>query len=348
MMEFDLQRFDDENEAASAESSSAEQSSEESKALPEELNGLPEDIARETLAEWEASQAEEQPETQTESGTQPETDTDSKPGAVPYDRFKEKVDEANKLKAQLEEYRQLLIQRQQQQQPQPQKQPPRPPQPTITPEFSKQVNKAIEEEALALTGFSKDAVKEIEYATEDDPRVAQWEQAKTFATYNVINALKQRQAAQQQQQQQFLSEHAQAAQAFNAYVEQTSAEPDFREVQKFAVNDFFSQLPQNAKQTLAMSYLRVSRNVASPAEMMVVTNFFENAKAAYRARTQRAKKTAQGQQPQPKPTMPRTNQVKGTAATNDGQLSERDIEKMLEGDFTEIDPQTQNILLALS
>ncbi|MBR4383886.1 MAG: hypothetical protein IKP64_10055, partial [Selenomonadaceae bacterium] len=256
MLEFDLQRFDDENEAASAEPSSAEQSGEESKALPEELNGLPEDIARETLAEWEASQVDEQPE----------TGTDSKPGAVPYDRFKEKVDEANKLKAQLEEYRQLLIQRQQQPQPQPRPQPPRPPQPAITPEFSKQVNKAIEEEALALTGFSKDAVKDIEYATADDPRVAQWEQAKAFATYNVINALKQRQAAQQQQQRQFLSEHAQAAQAYNAYAAQTIAEPDFSEVQNFAVNDFFSQLPPTAKQTVAMSYLRVARNVASPAE----------------------------------------------------------------------------------
>lgn len=149
MLEFDLQRFDDDE---------AEQSSEEAQPLPEELNGLPEDIARETFAEREASQTE--------------TDAESKPGAVPYERFKEKIDEANRLKAQLEEYQQRFQQ---------------PPQPTITPEFSKQLQATIEAEALALTGLTKEALKEIEYADDDDPRVAQWQQAKVFATYKVLN-----------------------------------------------------------------------------------------------------------------------------------------------------------------
>lgn len=124
------------------------------------------------------------------------------------------------------------------------------------------------------------------------------------------------QSPQRLKPRQFLAEHAQAANAYNEYVQQATAEPDFREVQNFAINEFFSQLPPNAQQTLAMSYLRVSRNVASPAEMMVVTNFFENAKTAYRARAQQAKKPA----PKPKPTLPRTDQLKGTAATSDGQL----------------------------
>lgn len=59
--------------------------------IPEELNSLPEDIARETLAEWEQSQQAEPPKPQTEE-------------TVPYARFKEKVDAANQLKAQLAEY----------------------------------------------------------------------------------------------------------------------------------------------------------------------------------------------------------------------------------------------------
>lgn len=343
MLEFDLQRFDDEETTSQPE---------EAQPLPEELNGLPEDIARETLAEWEASQAQSQAETQEES--QPETETESedtqsetepesqaeKPGAVPYERFKEKVDEANRLKAQLEEYQRRLQQQQQPPQPQPQK----PASPPITPEFSRQLNAEIEQRALQFTGFNKDTVKEIAYAEDDDPRVAQWQQAKAFATYSVINELRQRQEAQRQQQQSFLAEHARAANVYNDYVQRAVAEPDFREVQNFAMNDFFSQLPPATQNVVATSYLRISRNVASPAEMTVVTNYFDQAKAAYRARAQAAKKPAV----KPKPTLPRTDQVKGTASTGDGQLSSRDIEKMLEGDFTELDAKTQNMLCGLT
>ena len=341
--DFDLQRFDDDDIGADA---NAEPSTEDAQDIPEELSGLPEDIARETLEEWESTQAEQSESSETSEMTQ----TEDKPGAVPYDRFKEKVDEANRLKAQLAEYQRQFQAQQQapqaQQQPRPQPQAPRQPSIKLTPEISKQINKAIEEEALSISGLTKKDLEDIQYADNDDPRVSQWSQAKAFATSNVIGAIRQAQAAQQQQAQAFLANHAAAVQSYNEFAAREFAEPDFKEIQNFATNEFFLQLKPYDQQVLANSYLRVERQIASPAEMMVVQNYFNQAKAAYRARSKGSKRTTQPQRKAA--TLPRTDQIRGTAAVNDGQLSDRDIERMLEGDFTEISPQQQKVLLALS
>lgn len=340
---FDLQRFDDGDIGAEPSTSEAQPSNEDAQDIPEELGGLPEDIARETMEEWADTQSEQ---------AQTTTEPDAKPGAVPYDRFKEKVDEANRLKAQLEEYqRRFQAQQQQspqgQQQPPPQPQPPRQPPLKITPEISKQINKAIEEEALSMTGLTKKDLEDIAYADEDDPRVAQWNQAKAFATSNVIGAIRQAQAAQQQQAQAFLANHAAAVQSYNDFATRAFAEPDFKDVQNFAVNEFFTQLSPYEQQLVANSYLRVERQIASPAEMKVVTDYFDRAKAVYRSRT-RGGSRRNTQTQRKAATFPRTDQIKGAASTIDGQLSERDIEKMLENDFTELNPQQQRVLLNLS
>lgn len=338
MFEFDLQRFDEET-AEQPTQSQPEPSTEEEKPIPEELSGLPEDIARETLAEWEKSQPkpEEEPKPQ-EEPPKPQTEE-----SVPYARFKEKVDEANQLKAQLAEYQ---WQAQQQQQPQQPPQPQfRPPQFQITPEISAKINEAIQAEAMQLSGMSQDDVASLEYADEDDPRIAQWRQAKSIAQNNVYSAIRQAQVNQQQQARQFYDSHIAATQTYNEFVQKEFAEPDFKEIQNFAKNEFFEQLSPNEKQIVAGSYLRVERQTASPAEMLVVKNFYEQAKTAYRTRD--AKKSAPKRTQAP-PQLPRADQLKGSSGASDGRLSPHDIEKLLEGDFTKLDKKQQRFLLGYS
>ncbi|MBQ6298650.1 MAG: hypothetical protein IJK81_13380 [Selenomonadaceae bacterium] len=339
MFEFNLQRFDEEP-SEQPTNSEPETSTEEEKPIPEELGGLPEDIARETLAEWEKSQPkpEEEPQTQ-EEPPKPQTEE-----SVPYARFKEKVDEANQLKAQLAEYQRKAQQPQESQQA-PQQRQFQPPQMRITPEVSARISEAIKAEAMALTGMSTDDVSSLEYADADDPRIAQWNQATSIAQNRVYNAIQQAQVAQQQQAQQFYNNHLAATQTYNEFAQKEFAEPDFKEIQKFATNEFFEQLKPNEQQIIANSYLRVERQIASPAEMLVVKKYYEQAKAAYRTRG--AKKTA-SKQAQPAPQLPRSDQLKGTSGTSDGQLSARDFEKLLEGDFTKLDEKTRNKLLGFN
>lgn len=351
MFEFDLQRFDDE---AADQSESAEvqpQESGEAEPLPEELNGLPEDIARETLAEWKATQPQKPAN---EPANEPAQDTPKPPRteeSVPYARFKEKVDEANQLKAQLAEY-----QRRMQQQPAPQPAPPPQPQPApqqarITPEFAEQINTAITAEALTISGLTQKDVEDLRFVDEDDARLVQWNQAKAIAQNKVYAAMRQVQLERQQQAQQFFVAQQAAAQFCNDFAQkEMETEPNVQAIQNFAANEFFEQLSPVEKGIVAGSYGRVNQNIASPADMFTVKNYYERAKAVFLSRANSAKKQAQtpAQNSQQAANLPRSDRLKGGAEQAGGQLTATEIEKLLEGDFTKLDPKKQNLLLGLS
>lgn len=350
MIDFDIQRFADDGETTSESTpeSAPETQAEEQESIPEELGGLPEDIARETMAEWEQSQT-----------TQEAEPAQAEPQITRED-YQSKLEEINRLKAQLAQYQQPQ-QQQAQAQPQPatQTQQPQPPQAQqvppaqfqipqlkMTPELSKKISDAISAEAKAMTGFSDDDVASLDYADDDDPRLAQWAQAKNIAQSRVYTAIYQTQVAQQQQAQQFYNDHMAAVNTYNEFVKKEFAEPDFQAIQQFATNDFFNQLKPYEQAVIAQSYVRVERQIASPAEMMVVKDYYERAKAAYRSRGGRKRPTQQAKAMPPQ--LPRTDQLKGASTTSDGQFSTGDIERMLEGDFTKLTPQQQKALLGIS
>lgn len=345
MFEFDLQRFDDDG-ADQGESADVPQESGEEEPLPEELSGLPDDIARDTLAEWKASQPKEDTQGTQEPQEAPKPQTEE---SVPYARFKEKVDEANQLKAQLAEY-QRRMQQQPVQQPPPQPQPAQP-QMKITPEIAKKINDAIDAEAKLMCGLSKEELEDLEFADDNDPKLMQWNQSKALARGKVFAAIQQAQFEQRQQAQQFIAAHQAAAQFCNDYAQREFAtEPNIQAIQNFASNEFFDQLSPVEKRIIAECFVHVERQVASPAEMYTVKNYYERAKAAFFARANGAKQQQQqpAQKAQQAAALPRSDQLKGTVSTNSAQLSATDIEKLLERDFTTIDPKTQHTMLGLT
>lgn len=319
-MVFDLQRFDDEQAVNAAPQSTPESNAETQAPIPEELEGIPEDIARDAMSEWEATQAK--------------TEAEQQPAPVTYsqDDYQAKVNEVEQLKAQLAQY-----QRQQPQAQQPQIQQPQPP-PTfepppikITPEISAKINEVIKEEAKAMASFTDDDVASLDYADDDDPRLSQWAQAKSLAQAKVIKAINDARAWQQRRAQQFYNEHTAAINDYNEFAQKAMAEPDFKAIQQYATNDLFNALSPNEQKILANSYLRVERNTASPAEMLVVKNYYERAKTAYRGRN--AKQTSTKTHQNQRVTMPRIDQVGGAAGT--GEITVDELEKML--DTTEFD-----------
>ena len=109
MKEFDLQLFAEKTDDAATESAAVGTApdTETTEAIPEELAGLPEDIARETMRE--ASTPEPQaadPESEPQSA---DADSDTKPVSedetvlnqpnykVPYTRFKAEIDKKKSL-----------------------------------------------------------------------------------------------------------------------------------------------------------------------------------------------------------------------------------------------------------
>jgi len=343
-MEFDLQRFAEDaapaNDSADTQTETADAAQDSApEPIPEELGGLPEEYAREVMEQ-------SKPAEENSTLEQPA------PAEQPRDDYQAIIAERDQLKAQLAEYQRQQAQLQQQaqtQQPQQQRQPQpqyQPPQLQITPEVSAKIKTAIEAEAMALAGMSKDDVDSLNWADDDDPRLAQWNQAKDIAKDRIYTAIKQAQAARQQQAQQFLMNHQAAVQTYNEFAKKEFAEPDYKQIQQFATNEFFEQMPQNEQRILAQAYIRVEQQTASPAEMLAVKQYYERAKAAYRTRD--AKKQTGPQPARQAANLPRADQLRGTISTGDVGLSSSDFEKLLKGDFTKIDEKTQKIMLGFS
>ena len=258
-MEFESQSTAAEPQQVTTAEPSPENQSEEEKQLPEELNGLPKEYAEETLAEWEKTQAERQ----SESAPTEETFT--------LEQYRAREKEVEELKAKLAEYQKQQPQQQRPQRQQPQARQVQPqfqsPPLRITQEDSRKIAEAITAEAMSISGLSKEDVASLEYADEDDPRVATWNQARSLAQNEVYNTIRQARARQEQQTRQFLADHNAAIDIYNTFAQKEFSEPDFKEIQNFATNEFFNELSPNEQRIIANSYLRVERQIASPADL---------------------------------------------------------------------------------
>ena len=325
-MEFDLQRFVEDGETTTE----PETQGEDLEPIPEELGGIPDHIARETMAEWEQSQEENKPEPVTE----PALHTEPQPVSR---------EEYEQLKAQLAEFKkqqQPQVQQQPQQLPQPQYQPP---QFKITPENSVKLAEAIKAEALALTGFSQDDVDSLDYADDDDPRLAQWNQAKSIATNRVYTALRQMLDEQARTRQQFLIDHAEANQSYGELVKKAVANADHDKIQAFATGELFNRLEPIDRRALAGAYLRVDRQTASPAELLAVKLYYKLAQYEYR-NANRQKPTPAQQRTQKANRLPRADMLRGNSGT--GEVSAATLEHMLDTmPFDKIPEAYQNKLL---
>jgi len=349
MFEFDLQRFDDEAATEqSADTGEQQADTAEQEALPEELNGLPEDIARETYNEWKATQNAEAEQAEQPAQAQQKTEE-----SVPYARFKEKVDEVNQLKAQLAEY-QRRVQQQPPLAPPPQMQPPQQPQVRITPEIAKKINDLVDSRAMSLSGLTAKEVEELDFVDDGDIKLEQWKQSKAIARDQIFNEIKQaqyRQLQQQQQAQRYLVTQQAAVKSYWDYSQkERETVSNFNDISNFAANEYFNEQSPAIKDLIATSYFHAEQRIATPAEIFVVQKYYEQAKAAFNARAGSAKRQVQtqAQRAQQAANLPRTDRLKGASAMSDGQLSEADIEKLLQGDFTKIDPKTQRMMLGLT
>lgn len=373
MFEFDLQMFADEeaeqsvDNAAEVEETGAEgaepegQETEEAEKepIPEELEGLPEDAAREVMAE--AAKLNEGKAEPDESEPQEVDDSQiTKNQQIPYPRFKQKVDESNALKAELEAYKkqfgalpsQQAAEPQQATQPQPtmmkpvevNNQPMQVPQLNLTPDVMRQIDELKKQEALRMSGLTQEDLEGMEYMEENDPRRAQYQFALKMADSTIMNRIQQAQMEQARQAEAVLQAHNASVQDYNDFAQREMQAPDFQNVMKFAAEDFFfKQSPAN-QQVLSDAYQRVERNVASPAEILLIKSYFTEAKNAYRGQTKATNNNPMKKVKQAG-TFPRSQQVQG-ASDNDTGVSVATLEKMLrEKTWDEIDPKYQKMLM---
>ena len=152
---------------------------------------------------------------------------------------------------------------------------------SIDENFTKQVDDAITQTAMQISGLSKEDVDALDYLDDDDPKISRWNHAKKISEAAVYNEIINRQMLQQQALQQQAMLRDQTINSYNNYVAQQQAADNFLAVQKFAETEFFNAQPDIDKQVITESYARITNNTASPADVMVIRDFFSRAKYAY-------------------------------------------------------------------
>ena len=370
---FDLQRFA--AEAETAENAEAENT----EAIPAELAGVSEGIAREAMQE---AKAQAEPVEPTDAGepaepaevTEPaepaapaesaedgnavgaaEADSENKQYApsqkIPYVRFKQELDKKKELEAQvkaLSAQMDALKAGGQQPAPPPMQQAPQLQQPRITPEATKQLNAIVRQQALQLTGFSKEDVDALSYMDDDDPRREQWKTALDVARTQVIDGVYKMQQQRAAYAQHFMQVHNASVADYNAFAAKEMQEPDYPQVLQYAINEYFTNGISKAEQpAIAAAYQRIERNLASPGDIALVKRYFSDAKAAWKAahaaatpKSQPLAKAAQAEQ------FPRAGKVQG-AADAGGNISAAVLDKMLsEKNWEDIPDKYKRMLLS--
>jgi hypothetical protein len=372
MFEFDLQMFADEEAEQSVETSAevgntdveageveTQEPEEEKEPIPEELDGLPEEAAREVMAE--AAKLDEE---KAEPESEPQEIDDSqitKTQQIPYKRFKEKVDESNALKAELEAYKKQYgaLNNQQPAQQEPQNfdqpammqsvmannQPQQVPQLNLTPNVMRKIEELKKQEALRMSGLSQEDLDGMEYMEEDDPRKTQYQFALKMAENTVMSRIQQAQMEQMRQAEATLRAHDASVQEYNQFAKREMAEPDFQNVMKFAAEEYFFKRSPIEQQTLSEAYYRIERNVASPADVMLIKNYFTEAKNAYHGGHSATKSKNPMSKVKQAGTFPRSQQVQGSS-DNDTGVSVATLTKMLEEKpWDEIPKKYQKMLM---
>lgn len=321
--------------------------------IPKELAGIPEDIARDIMAKAAAQNETpaENPAPQPESNAETAEET-----SVPYKRFKETLDQKNEIAQQLAAYRERYGDISAQTQPQnyqQQTQTPKqevPPQnymPQFNSDVIKQIDDVITQRALAISGLSKEDIDGIDYLEDNDPRISLWNHARELSKATVYNDILANHIAQQQELQRMQYLQNQSVNDYNNYVAQKQVAENFDAVRQYATGEFFNEQSPLDKEVITESFARLSRNMATPQDMMIVRNFFSRAENAFANKNVTSQTLPQAPIPQPKANFPRTNQLNGVAG-NGGGVTQSQLAEMLQNKkWSEIPPTYQKMLLGL-
>lgn len=186
----------------------------------------------------------------------------------------------------------------------------------ITEEMAKTMEEAILVGAKSISGFSDDDIDELDYLEEDDPKRLQWETAKKLASDKVHNYVQGMHEQRQQQANMFFQEHNAAVKDFQDYTAAAMKEPDYQRAQAYATGEYFNKQSPQVQLTIARSYDRVLRGMASPQDYLVVKNYYENAKREIGGSV-RTK-------------FPRSSRLNGVTSGANRSYSEREIESMID------------------
>lgn len=300
---FDIQKFTEETADENSTAVESEQSQENMPPIPEEFEGISEEVAREMMAktaEYSTRVESEFDEVDDEGNYTGEKDLSRV--KIPYSRFKQSIDQKNEFATKASEYeKQLALYKQRfgdldaqpqqnnfqtapqnfsQQPAQTQEQPA--PQPRyFNADDAKQIDDAIKAAAMQMTGFSEEDVDAIDYLDDDDPKIGIWNHAKEMAkiaTYNQIVMAQMEQAREEQRRRDLM---AQSVNEFQNYTQQQTQAAEYEALRDFAATEFFHSQSPVAQQVIRDADWRLQNKLGTPADFKTIQiNMRKDAKVA--------------------------------------------------------------------
>lgn len=343
--------------------------------IPEELAGLPEEIAREAMEEAAKATPEDTEEEQDEPSEAPVEESapaekkqdDVLPNqSIPYVRFKQQLDENHKLKEQLKQQLKQLQQQQNNNNQVPMQQPAMAPgnqplqqtpmqqpaqqAPVITADVTQQIEQAIKMEAMRMTGMSEETIDSMEYMDENDSRRQIWNTAQAMARSEIFRKIEQERQRQIDNSRRIIAAHNENVMAYNKFAQEQMQDPDFEAIKDFATQEYFSSLGKDddgkiLQRAVSEAYARIENNRGSLQDTVLIRRFFTDAKNEYRRTHANGssngnieKKVRQGQ------AFPRSGEINGSG--NDGNVTVDTLARMLETTpFEQIPEEYQRKLL---
>lgn len=357
------------NDTSSADTPVAQETDAESVTIPAELDGISEDIAKSIMEEAGMSTEPEDEEGEMhDDGTQPsasaDADSDTKHVAdddvldmpktsIPYPRFKQLNDKLKAAEAELEKLRKEQPANPSGSSPtQPAAAPPKPApamlqqEPVtagfkLTADVAAKIEEYAKQEAMRMSGLSKEDLDSLAYADDDDPNKVRWTTALTLSRNAITNSVIQAAQVQQQRQHAFMQQHQAMINDFNTFTAEQMQDANFEDVRKFAVDEYYKTKSPMEQQIINAAWERVQRNTASPAEYLTVVNYFKEAKEAFSRQNTDAQETAVTKANQPSlgkakrklaeaNKLPRSQQIEGSAATDGKAVTVESLQHLLD------------------
>lgn len=352
-----------------ADTLAAQGASEDSVTIPAELDGISEDIAKSIMEEAGMSTEPEEgngevQDDDTQQSATAEADSDTKHVAddvldvpktpIPYTRFKQVNDKLKAAEAELEKLRKerptnVTDQKPAMDQPAKQVQQPQavmtPQEPVtagfkLTADVAAKIEEYAKQEAMRMSGLSKEDLDSLAYADDDDPNKVRWTTALTLSRNAITNSVIQAAQVQQQRQHAFMQQHQAMINDFNTFTAEQMQDAIFEDVRKFAVDEYYKTKSPMEQQIINAAWERVQRNTASPAEYLTVVNYFKEAKEAFSRQDINAQATAETKANQPSlgkakrklaeaNKLPRSQQIEGSAATDGKAVTIESLQHML-------------------
>lgn len=154
--------------------------------------------------------------------------------------------------------------------------------PLLNPAVIQEINSLANEEALKISGLTREELEEIEYGDPNDTRISTYKTAVELARQNIFSQLNSEIQTRRVMEQKVLQLRDQSIADYSSFEQEQMKAQDFESIRSHAVNEYFAKLNHVEQQAIADAYQRVQSKTCIPQDIFVVKKYFSEAAQDFR------------------------------------------------------------------